>query len=90
MTDHELRLMLLNPKYHKRINELMPSASDVGVFEALGVFGQLTSVEYANWREISIPNASQQLKACYDKGYLTRVTTNAVSGGHEFIYTAKY
>lgn len=90
MTDHEIRLMLLDADNVEQIKKLMPTKADREVFKALLVFESMTSSEYSAWAGISVHHASQLLKNCFDRGYLVRAKIVAKSGGDEFVYVGRY
>ncbi len=47
----------------------------------------VTTAVIAKKFNLSVPNASIKLKKLYDQGYVMAKKQDAVSGGHEFIYT---
>lgn len=69
---------------HSTIKELMLSDRQIEIIKSAGL--GLTSIMIAGCYDITINNASSQLKKLYDKGYLSREEFISESGGIEYIY----
>lgn len=84
MKQNQLRKILM--QHSDVIKRLMPTATQRRVFMAARVYGGVTSAKIAEKFNISLPNATAQLKALYDKGYLTRKDVGDPTGGSLYTY----
>jgi len=70
MTKNQLRKMLMI--HGDAVKSLTPTPTQRRIFTAGRVLGVLTSAQVSDKFKISVENASAQLKALHDKGYLAR------------------
>jgi len=77
------KYFLENPE---QCRELILTDHKIGVFNLVKDRKTLTANELAVCRDITIQNASQQLRVLWEKGYLKRVERSDDSGGycHEY------
>jgi len=85
VTDIMLRI-LYEPLMMKSVS-LSKKQRELVLF--IGEYMSLTSSELAGLKDISMQDASTRMKCLFDKGYLGRDKTDALSGGIEFQYYLK-
>lgn len=68
------------------IKKILPTKRQADLISIVSRHGHATSGIIAIELDISIPSASSQLKALYEKGWLARSDVGRDSGGSEYLY----
>ena len=85
-TEINARRMVINN--YDVLDRVKLSGSQIRLYWSVVNAGKVTSQEVAGWRNISIQNATVQLKALFKAGYLMRSDAGEPTGGRLFEYSA--
>jgi len=84
MTKDEMRLVLMNNR--EDVLELMPSLREIQIMRMVERHKFAFSSDVSLWFDISLQNASTQLRKLHQKGYLSRMEITDPTGGTIFKY----
>ena len=68
------------------IRKLLLTLQQIELVRMVSAAECITTSQLAEWKKISVQNASSKLNRLYDAGYLSKITVSAPSGGIEHIY----
>jgi len=84
MKKSEIRNIILC--HSKVIKELLLTETMINLVKEIKAHGYIKAAKVAEFKDISVQNASTQLNKLFLKGYLKREETTAETGGIEYIY----
>lgn len=84
MNESEIRKAIIYE--NEDVRYLIISAHAAKLMKRIIKWGTITTSEFSERSEISIQNASSQLKALFNKGYLLRKEVISKTGGIEYVY----